>query len=224
MSNRTFPLPDSLNDYLQRVGLREHAVMQALRKEMQQHSYGKMQTTPEQAQLLQFLTRLLHVRRYLELGVFTGYSLLAVALAMPDNGKIIGCDMRPDFAEIAYRYWEQAGILHKVELILQPARDTLAALADVDPFDLIYIDADKANYPYYYECALQLLAKGGVIALDNMLSGGRVVDVLPNEPSSVGVIRDLNQFIYADPRVEMVMVPLGDGLTLIQKKSSIYSA
>jgi predicted O-methyltransferase YrrM len=218
MSNRTFPLSDALNTYLQQVGLREPAVMQALRLENQQHNYGKMQTPPEQALLLQFLTRLLGVRRYLEIGVFTGYSVLAVGLAMPEDGKIVGCDRRPDFAEIAYRYWEQAGIAHKVELILQPARDTLAALGEVEPFELIYIDADKANYPYYYERALQLLTPGGVIALDNMLSAGRVITPLPAEPPSVTVIRELNQFIHTDTRVEMVMLPIGDGLTLLRKK------
>ena len=218
MSNRTFPLSDTLNTYLKQVGLREPAVMRALREETQQHSYGKMQTPPEQALLLQFLTRLLGVQRYLEIGVFTGYSVLAVGLAMPEEGKIIGCDRRADFAEIAHRYWQQAGIAHKVELILQPACDTLAALSDAEPFDLIYIDADKANYPHYYECALQLLVSGGVIALDNMLSAGRVIAPLSTEPPSVAVIRELNQFIHNDVRVEMVMLPIGDGLTLVRKK------
>ena len=217
MSKQTIPLSESLNNYLQRVGLREHPVMAALRIEARQYSYGKMQTTPEQALLLQFLARLLGVKRYLEVGVFTGYSLLAVALAMPDDGKIIACDMRPDFAEIAHAHWMQAGVDHKVSLIVQPAKETLAALPESEPFDLIYIDADKVNYRYYYERALALLAPQGMIALDNTFLGGRVAAASPDEPASVGVIRDLNQFIYTDPRVEMVMLPIGDGLTLVQK-------
>lgn len=217
MSRRTFPLSETLQDYLQQVGFREPPVMRALRLENQQHSYGKMQTTPEQAMLLQFLTRLLGVRRYLEIGVFTGYSALAVALAMPEEGKMIGCDMRPDFAEVAQRYWRQAAVDHKIELILQPARQTLAALTETAPFELIYIDADKVNYPYYYERSLQLLAKNGVIALDNMLSGGRVAETI-TKPASVPILRKLNAFIHQDTRVEMVMLPIGDGLTLLRKK------
>jgi caffeoyl-CoA O-methyltransferase len=218
MSHRTFPLSESLQTYLQQVGLREPAVMQALRAETQQYSFGKMQTSPEQALLLQLLTRLLGVRRYLEIGVFTGYTVLAVGLAMPEHGKIIGCDRRPDFAEIAYRYWQQAGIAHKVELILQPARETLAGLNEDELFDLVYIDADKANYPYYYERAIELLVPGGVIALDNMLSAGRVVNSPATQLPSVAVIDALNRFIHTDNRVEMVMLPIGDGLTLVRKK------
>lgn len=220
MSNRTFPLPEPLKHYLAQVGLRRHAVLQALEAETQQLRYGKMQTTPEQAQLLQFLVHLLDVRHYLEIGVFTGYSVLAVALAMPEDGKITGCDVSPEFVGIAQRYWEKAGVAHKVKMFLQPAQDTLAALPAQTRFDLIYIDADKAGYPYYYERALELLRPGGVIAMDNMMSGGRVINPQPDEPAGVDIIRHLNVFIHADPRVNMLMLPIGDGLTLVQKKGA----
>lgn len=219
MSTQLFPLSSTANEYLHQYGLREHPAMQALRHETQAYStYGRMQTVPEQALLLQFLARLLGVKHYLEIGVFTGYSLLAVALAMPEEGKVIGCDIQGDFAEVAKKYWDQAGIAHKVELILQPAEKTLTNLSASDPFDLVYIDADKANYLHYYEHALALLRPKGVIALDNMFLQGRVFSSTESHAVSVKTIHQLNAFIHQDSRVEMVMLPLGDGLTLVQKK------
>jgi caffeoyl-CoA O-methyltransferase len=137
---------------------------------------------------------------------------------MPEKGKIVGCERQAQFADIAHRYWQQAGIAHKVELMLQPAQDTLLALLKTEPFDLIYIDADKANYPQYYEVALQLTPPGGVIALDNMLSGGRVIELCSAASPNVHIIHQLNQFIREDDRVEMIMLPIADGLTLVRKK------
>ena len=218
MSTQLFPLSPVANSYLHQYGLREHPVMQALRHETQTYPYAQMQTLPEQALLLQFLARFLGVKRYLEIGVFTGYSLLAVALVMPKVSKAIGCDIQTDFAEVAKKYWKQAGVDQKVELILQPAEKTLAELSESDPFDFIYIDADKANYLHYYERALTLLRSGGMLALDNMFLQGRVFTETEPRSSSVKTMHQLNVFIHQDPRVEMVMLPLGDGLTLVQKK------
>ncbi len=218
MSTQLFPLPSLGNEYLSRYGLREHPLLQALRQKTQTYVYGNMQSLPEQALLLQFLARLVEAKRYLEVGVFTGYSLLAVALAMPDKGKIIGCDINADFVEIGREYWQKAGVAHKVELFLQPAIETLAKLSDSEPFDLVYIDADKRNYPFYYERALALTRSKGVIALDNTLLQGRVFTPSDKKSMSVAKIRELNAFIHQDARVEMLMLPLGDGLTLVQKK------
>lgn len=217
MTTRLFSIPPAFETYLYHTGLREHTVMRALREATQKEHYGKMQTLPEEALLLQFLAKMLNVRRYLEIGVFTGYSTLAVALGMPKEGKIIGCDMRPDFAEIAKAYWEKAEVAHKITLFLQPALDTLASLSKKEPFDLIYIDADKANYPQYYEYALSLLRENGVMALDNTLLKGHVVESSFDEPLNALVLRELNLKIHDDTRVEMILLPLGDGLTLVRK-------
>jgi predicted O-methyltransferase YrrM len=223
MSSKTLSLPEPLSEYVLQVGVREAPVMRALRQETQQLSCGKMQSAPEQVQLLQFLVKLLGAQRYLEIGVFTGYSSLGVALALPEAGKVVACDMSTEFTDIAKRYWMQAGMMHKIEFHLQSGLAMVAQLIaeKASPFDLIFIDADKPSYPEYYEAALQLLRPGGVIALDNMFLQGRIIEP-DNHANNVKVMRALNKKLHADTRVNMVMLPIGDGLTLVSKKACQY--
>lgn len=220
--NQTLPLTDSLYAYLLQTGLREHPALAALRAETASNRMAKMQIAPEQGQLIGFLAQLAGVRRHIEIGVFTGYSTLNMALRMPDDGEIVACDMSVEFTTIARRHWQAAGMAHKIALHLQPGAITLQALLDQGrggQFDMAFIDADKRNYPAYYELCLQLLRPGGLILLDNMFLGGRVADAPPpNETPGVEVIRQLNRALQADPRVDYCLLPLGDGMTLLRKR------
>lgn len=220
MSNQSIGLSDELHEYLLSVSLREPEVMQRLRAETAEHPQSNMQIAPEQGQFLQFLVRLIGARRTIEVGVFTGYSALAVASVLPPTGTLVACDVSEECTKVARRYWEEAGVDDRIDLRIAPAEETLAALIDdgqEGTFDFSFIDADKEAYNTYYEYSLRLLRPGGVIALDNVFRDGQVTD--PDvEDESVRAIQRLNEKIYDDERVELSMLPLADGVTLAMKR------
>lgn len=219
MSNKTLPLNDVLHRYLLDVSLREPDVLRRLREETSQVRLSIMQITPEQGQFMQLLVHLIGAKRCLEIGTYTGYSALCVALALPPEGKLVCCDISEEWTSIGRRYWAEAGVARKIDLKLAPAMDTLGELlaqGAAGSFDFVFIDADKANYANYFECALQLLRAGGLIAIDNTLWFGHPADPADNTPDTVA-IRALNDKIRDDARVRISMLPIGDGLTLAQK-------
>jgi predicted O-methyltransferase YrrM len=206
--------------YLEAVSLRELPLQKALREETQKRPDAMMQITAVQGQFMHLLVKLMGARRILEIGVFTGYSALAMALAMPEDGKLIACDINPNFTAIALRYFESQGILHKIDLRLAPALETLHALIVdglEDQFDLCFIDADKIHYGDYYEQALRLIRPGGVILIDNLLWGGKV-----NDPSWVDqeteALRQMNQRLLKDERIDYSLLPMADGLGMARKR------
>lgn len=218
MSDRTINLDDRLTEYLQLVSLREHPTLQKLRAHNAEYPQGHMQVSPEQGQFMGLLLKLMGVRRVLEVGVFTGYSSISMALALPDDGYLLACDNSAEATDVARRYWQAAGVEHKIDLRLGPALDTLQGLVQTgDSFDFAFIDADKGNYPEYYELCLQLVRPGGAIAIDNVLWYGRVADPTVTD-SRTQVLRQLNQQIHQDDRVEISLLPIGDGLTIARKK------
>ena len=179
-----------------------------------------MLVSAEQGQFMQLLVKALGIRRAIEIGVYTGYSSLCVALAMPDDGRIIACDVSEEWTSVARRFWEQAGVAHKIELRLAPAQETLDILLANDlanSFDFAFIDADKTSYKDYYERALELIRPGGLVAIDNTLWNGAVADE-SNQTDDTRAIRELNTFVHADERVDMCLLPVGDGLTLALKR------
>ncbi len=212
MSNRTLTLTDELVDYVQRLGVREHPALAALRDETAPLPEHSMQIAPEQGAFMALLVRLLDARRIIEIGTFTGYSSTAMALALPSDGRIVCCDVSPEWTDVARRAWADAGVADRVELRLAPATETLATLDD-DSFDLAFIDADKTGYDAYYEGCLRVVRPGGLILIDNVLQGGRVVQPA-EDGESVRAIRTLNEKIAADERVDHVLLPLADGLTM----------
>jgi predicted O-methyltransferase YrrM len=219
MSDKTIGLDDQLSAYLRSVGMREPEVLQSLRFHNTTYPQGHMQICPEQGQLMGLLVKLLGVQRIIEVGVFTGYSSLAMALALPNEGKIVACDVSVEATDVARQYWQRAGVSHKIDLRIAPALDTLNGLllsGTEETFDLAFIDADKANYPEYYELCLQLVRSGGVILIDNVLWYGRVADLSVTDKRTT-ILRELNARIHQDQRVELVMLPIGDGLTLARK-------
>lgn len=208
-------LSDALYAYITEVGVRETRVQRALRAETAKLPRGQMQIGPDQGALLQLLVRLLHAKRCIEIGTFTGYSALAVALALPSNGKIICCDVSAEWTAIARRYWKKAGVDRKIDLRIAPALETLAGLKG--SFDFAFIDADKPSYWKYFERCLALLRKGGLIAVDNTLWGGSVIN--PEKQSeSTRALRVFNKRVARDRRVDIALVPIGDGLTLAVKR------
>ena len=220
MSNQSIGLSSDLYDYLLSVSIREHPVLTALRQHTASHAMSQMQISPEQGQFMALLVRLANVRKALEVGVFTGYSALSVALALPPDGQLVACDVSEEYTAIAREYWQKAGIADKIDLRLAPAQETLQQLIDsgeANTFDFAFIDADKSNYDTYYEQALVLVKSGGVIAIDNVLWYGRVADpdVTDNRTQR---IRRLNQKIHEDDRVDLSLLPIGDGLTLARKR------
>ncbi|MBD2072929.1 class I SAM-dependent methyltransferase [Phormidium sp. FACHB-592] len=219
MANQTIELDDQLYRYLQSVSLQEPAILTQLRQETAQQSMSQMQIAPEQGQFMALLVQLMGAKKTLEVGVFTGYSALVVALALPPDGKVVACDVSEEYTTIARRYWQQAGVADKIDLHLAPALETLdqlLAAGQAGTFDFAFIDADKSNYDGYYERSLQLVRSGGLVAIDNVLWSGRVVDpqVQDNRTNS---IRAFNQKVHEDERVSLSMVPIGDGLTLARK-------
>lgn len=221
MSNKSLGLDDRLYDYLLSVSLREPQVLTELREETTNHPMKTMQIAPEQGQFMALLVQLIGAKKALEVGVFTGYSSLAVALALPPDGKIIACDVSEEYTTTARRYWEKAGVAHKIDLRLAPAIETLSTLIELgeaNTFDFAFIDADKSNYDAYYEQALILVRPGGLITIDNVLWSGSVADpeVKDNRTEK---IRALNQKLYQDDRVYISMLPVADGLTLAVKKA-----
>jgi predicted O-methyltransferase YrrM len=220
MSNRTLTLTDGLYDYLLSHSVQESKILRALRQETAQHPMAQMQIAPEQGQFMALLIQLMGAKTALEVGVFTGYSALRVALALPPEGRLVACDVNPDYTAIAQRYWEQAGVAHKIDLRLGPATETLAQLiaeGAQNRFDFAFIDADKSNYPTYYEQALQLVRPGGLIAIDNVLWSGRVADPTVTD-NRTQTLRRFNTALAADSRIVLSLVPIADGLTLALKR------
>ena len=220
MSRTSFFLPDSLYDYLLKSSLRETAEQEALRHHTATMPEGMMQSSPEQVQLLALLARTIVAKRYLEVGVFTGYSTLGVALALPHDGHVVACDVSEAFTSIARGFWERAGVSHKIDLRLGPAQQTLDDLladGNENTFDLAYIDADKTGYDAYYERALHLVRPNGLIAFDNVFQAGAVAESTDNS-ESVTAIKRLNGKLAGDRRVDISMIPIGDGLTLLRKR------
>ncbi len=220
MANEKTFLPEKLYDYLQSVSVREAPVLGRLREETSKLPMGGMQSPPEHAQFLALLVQLVGARRTLEVGVFTGYSSLAVALALPNDGRILACDVSEEYTSVARRYWKEAGVDHMIDLRLRPALETLQQLIaerQHQRFDFAFIDADKANYEGYYEYALELIRPGGLIAIDNVLWHGRVIDAEVNDADTLA-IRALNKKLHGDSRINLSMVPISDGLTLCYKR------
>lgn len=214
-------LTPELYQYMLDVSLHEHPVLAALRQKNNSHPLAVMQVAPEQAQFMQLLIQLLNAKQVLELGTFTGYSALAMALALPDEARLITCDINIEWTDTARQYWHDAGQDKKIELRIAPALDTLHQLINdgfTHYFDFIFIDADKTNYLQYYELALQLISPNGLIAIDNMFWNGKVID--PTETGAqVRDIRRLNQIIKNDTRVWSSLLPIADGLFLIKPRT-----
>ncbi|MEO5966397.1 MAG: class I SAM-dependent methyltransferase [Candidatus Limnocylindrales bacterium] len=220
MTSKSIGLPEAVHDYVLRFGVREPAILGRLRDETAGHSRAQMQIAPEQGAVLRLLVELLDARRCLEIGTFTGYSSLAVALALPDDGTIVCCDVSEEYTSIARRYWAEAGVAHKVDLRIAPAVETLDALLEdgaAGTFDLAFIDADKSSYGSYWERCVQLVRQGGVIAVDNVLWSGAVADPSETDTDTVA-LRAVNATIAEDERVTPVMLAIADGMTLARRR------
>ena len=221
MSNRTLAMSDALIDYLLAVSPPEPPLLARLRSETARLSESGMQIAPEQGHFLRLLIRLSGATRCLEVGTFTGYSALVTASAMPPEGRLTCCDISKEYTNIALRYWDEAGLSHKIALRLGPALDTLMDLLDArgpGSFDFAFIDADKENYVAYYERCMELIRPGGLIAVDNVLWGGAVIDRARSDAETLA-IRAFNEHISTDARITTAMVPIGDGLTLAMKNA-----
>lgn len=216
---KQLPLTNDLYDYLLSISLREDPVLTALREKTASMPLARMQVAPDEAQFMQFLLKLMHAKLVLEVGTFTGYSALAMALALPDEGKVITCDINREWTDIAKPYWQEAGQDHKIDLRLAPALETLHVLLNdgmQENFDFIFIDADKTNELRYYELALKLITRNGLIMIDNTLWGGRVIDE-SEQGAQTRQIRRLNAFIAQDQRVDVSVLAVSDGLTLVKR-------
>ena len=221
MSNQSICLSDRLYQYLIANSIREADILTKLREETAQHSLVDMQISPEQGQLMGLLVRLIGAKKCLEVGVFTGYSSLAVALNLPDDGRLIACDISDEFTSIAQRYWQEAGVSEKISLHIAPALETLDRLlanGESETFDFAFIDADKNNYAAYYDRCFKLVRQGGLILVDNVLWYGRVADPAMDADPRTQAIKQINQQIYHDDRVQISLIPIGDGLTIARKK------
>ncbi len=216
---RTITVTEALEVYLARFGARELPVQIRCREETAKLPMAMMQISPEQGAFMALIAKLIGAKRYLEVGVFTGYSSLSVALALPADGKVVALDVSKEFTDQARLYWKEAGVASKIDLRLGPALGALDAMiaAAEAPFDLAFIDADKTNYDGYYERVFQLVRPGGLIMLDNMLWSGAVADPAIDDPSTTA-IRALNRKINEDPRVDMALASVGDGVMLARKR------
>jgi predicted O-methyltransferase YrrM len=219
MSKQTLGLEQSLYDYLLLASLREPIILTQLRQETSQLPMSRMQISPEQGQFMALLVKLMGAKKTLEIGVFTGYSSLVVALALPADGKIVGCDVSEEFTSIARRYWQEAGVADKIDLHIAPALETLDNLltaGEAGTFDFAFIDADKGNYENYYEQCLELIRPGGLIVIDNVLWSGKVAD--PEiQDNQTNKIRAFNRKLHQDSRITLSLVPIADGLSLAMK-------
>lgn len=220
MSRSTIQVDDELLDYIREVSLRESELKRELREETGEMEAAAMQISPEQGQLMRLLASMLGTNKALEIGTFTGYSAICVAEAIPEGGRLVACDVNEEWTDIARKYWERAELDDRIELHLRPAVETIAALkedGEEGTFDFAFIDADKENYDAYYEGCLDLLRPGGLIGIDNTLWSGQVVD--PEDQSeSTQAIRALNDKVADDERVDISLVPVGDGLTMARKR------
>ena len=217
--NKTISVSDNLYAYLLNNSLSEPEILRRLREENASHPKAEFQIAPEQGQFMRLLVQVLGVRRAIEVGVFTGYSALSVALAMPPGGRLVACDVSEEFTNVAKRYWEEAGVAQKIDFRLGPALETLDSLiraGQAGSYDFVFIDADKVNYLAYYERALSLVRSGGLVAIDNTLWYGYVADDARNDSDTIS-IRALNRRILEDNRVLASLLPLADGLTLALK-------
>lgn len=212
MSRRTLTLTDELSDYVRRHAVREHPALARLREDTASLPLADMQIAPDQGAFMALLVRLVGARRILEIGTFTGYSSTAMALAMPPDGRMTCLDVSEEWTDRARQAWRDAGVADRIDLRIGPAAESLTTL-DADSFDLAFIDADKTSYDTYYEGCLRVVRSGGLILIDNVLQGGRVVDDAADDDSVVA-IRALNAKIVADERVDMTLLPIADGLTL----------
>lgn len=219
MSTRTLNLDDKLYQYLLDASLREHPVLTELRELNRHHPRASMQIAPEQGQFMALLIKLIGARRTIEVGVFTGYSTLATALALPPDGSIVACDISREYTDIGRRYWEKTGVAHKIDLRIAPAIETLDALIAQEQegsFDFAFIDADKTSYDAYYERCLTLLRQGGLIVVDNVLWGGAVASEATD--ADTAALQAFNRKLHADQRIDLAMLPIADGLTLARKR------
>ena len=220
MASQHYVLTPEISDYIQSVSLREPIVLQRLREETQKMHEGIMQVSPELGQFIRLLIKLTRTKEILELGVFTGYSTLSMALAIPQDGRIVACDISDEWTRIARRYWEEADVQHKIDLRLAPATETLNRIIQTEKapcFDFIFLDADKANYGVYYELCVDLLRPNGLLLIDNTLWEFKVAD--PNIVDlETNVIQKLNERISNDERVDVSILLFGDGLTILRKR------
>lgn len=221
MSRETIALTNALRDYMRATWLREPPILARLREETGSlGDVARMQIAPEQGQFMGFLVELTGARKALEIGTFTGYSALAMALALPADGRLVACDLSAEWTLIARRFWAEAGVAEKIDLRLGAALETLDGLlatGEAETFDVAFIDADKEGYDTYYERVLRLLRRGGLVMIDNVFRGGRVADRDP-EHAATRTIHELNRKMRRDERVSLAIVPIGDGLTLARKR------
>ena len=220
MSRITLDTDDALLEYLRSVSLREPELLTRLREETAALPMARMQISPEQGQFMALLVRLTGARQCLEVGTFTGYSSLVVALALPEDGRLLACDCSREWTSIAQRYWREAGVAERIELRLGLAMESLEGLLadnEAGHFDFVFIDADKTNYRRYCELALELLRPGGLLLVDNVLWGGSVINP-DKQDADTQAIRAFNRWLHAEERVDLSMVPIGDGLTLARKR------
>ncbi len=217
--SRFLALDEALYRYVLDHSLREHPAQTALREATRSHPYAGMQIAPEQGQFMALLAKLLGARRAIEIGVFTGFSALSVALALPDDGRLLACDVSDEFTRIGRPFWQQAGVAHKIDLQLRPALQTLdarLAAGEAGHYDFVFIDADKTGYDAYYERSLQLVRPGGLIVLDNTLRGGEVARRTPNADTQA--LQALNDKLHGDQRIDLSLLPFSDGVTLARKR------
>jgi predicted O-methyltransferase YrrM len=219
MTKQTWGLDASLYDYYQAIAFREPDILKELRQATSQLPMANMQIAPEQGQFMALLVQLTGARKILEIGVFTGYSSLAMALALPPQGRVMGCEISAEYAAIARQFWQKAGVSEKIDVLLGPAVTSLEQLlanGEQESFDLAFIDANKSDYDQYYELSLQLVRPGGLILIDNVLWYGKVADETVQDKATQS-IRHLNAKLHQDPRISLCLVPIGDGLTLALK-------
>lgn len=220
MESKFTTMDEQLYNYLLSVSLKEPDVLTRLREETARDPMAILQIPPDQGQLMALLVKLMGAKRILEIGTYMGFSALSMALALPDNGYLLTCDINQDWTDVARRYWEKAGVADRIELRIAPALETMNALlaeGQEQSFDLIFIDADKPNYCAYYEAGLRLLRCGGLVILDNVLWKGRVADEREQDPDTVA-LRAINTLIYQDQRVDASIIPIGDGMTIARKR------
>ncbi|SDF66705.1 MULTISPECIES: class I SAM-dependent methyltransferase [unclassified Duganella] len=219
MSNRTLNLTDALYDYVLAHSLREHPAQTALRNATRDHERASMQISPEQGQFMALLVKLMGARNAIEVGVFTGYSAMSVALALPPEGRLVACDISEEYTSVAQPYWREAGVADKIDLRIAPALETLQTLlrdGEAGLYDFAFIDADKVGYDGYYEACLQLVRRGGLIVFDNTLRDGKVLERADSDDTAA--LQALNIKLREDQRIDLSMLPISDGVTLARKR------